>query len=172
MALQYGLRIQELMDFFCEEEHEGFSEQEIKQAEEQVGAPLPDVYREFLKAYGKDGINSFFNHIFSPPDGIFTTYQAIEEELDDWKPEFEEAVEEGNEDKYADNEYFTMWQLPKERWSEVTENYVLIWCENQGVWNAGYLLKDLLEGQPDPQVYMSINDDFITFAKVGIQSSF
>ncbi len=172
MDLQYGLSISEIMDFFCEEEHAGFTEQEIKQAEENVGASLPSVYREFLKAYGKDEINSFFNQLFSPPNDIFTTYQAIEEELEDWEPEFQEAVENGSEDEYADNEYFTMWQLPKERWNEVTENYVLIWCENQGVWNAGYLLKDLLEGQPDPQVHMSINDDFITFAKVGNTEQF
>lgn len=173
MALQYGLSIPELMDFFCEGEHEGFTEQEIKQAEENVGVSLPTVYREFLKAYGKDEINSYFNNLFCPPDEIFTTYQAIEEELEeDWKPEFQEAVEKGSEDEYADNEYFTMWQLPRERWNEVAENYVLIWCENQGVWNAGYLLKDLLEGQPDPQVYMSINDDLITFTKVGNTEQF
>ena len=66
MALQYGLSISEIMDFFCEEEHAGFTEQEIKQAEENVGASLPTVYREFLKAYGKDEINSFFNNLFSP----------------------------------------------------------------------------------------------------------
>ena len=64
MALQYGLSISEIMDFFCEEEHAGFTEQEIKQAEENVGASLPTVYREFLKAYGKDEINSFFNTFF------------------------------------------------------------------------------------------------------------
>ena len=77
MDLQYGLSISEIMDFFCEEEHAGFTEQEIKQAEENVGASLPSVYREFLKAYGKDEINSFFNQLFSPPNDIFTTYQQL-----------------------------------------------------------------------------------------------
>lgn len=165
MGLKYGIRLQELMDFFCAWAHEGFTEQEVQAAEQQVGASLPPVYRSFLMTYGKDSVNTAL-HTINAPDEIWTTYQVIKEELEgDWAPEFEEAVQTGAQDEYTDNEYFSLWQLPVERWGEITANYVLIWCENQGVWNAGYLLQDLLDGKTDPPVYISTEDDFITFQK-------
>ncbi len=52
-----------------------------------------------------------------------------------------------------------------EKWDAITKNYVLIWYENQGVWYAGYLLSDLQNGVKNPPVYISTNDDFITFKK-------
>ncbi len=166
MELTYGVKLQELMDFFCEEEHEGFTEQEIQAAEQAVGAVLPSGYRSFLLKYGKDSVNTAL-HMINAPDEIFTTYQAIKEELEgEWKEEFEEAVENGNQEKYSDNEYFSLWQLPMEQWNTITSDYVLIWCENQGVWNAGYLRQDLLDGKTDPPVYVSTEDDFITFQKL------
>lgn len=165
MELKYGIKLQELMDFFCAGEHEGFTEQEIQAAEQTVGASLPPVYRSFLMTYGKDSVNTAL-HSINAPDEIWTTYQVIKEELEgDWAPEFEESVQTGGQDEYVDNEYFSLWQLPVERWGEITANYVLIWCENQGVWNAGYLLQDLLDGKTDPPVYISTEDDFITFQK-------
>lgn len=163
--LKYGLKVGELMDFFCEGEHKGFAEQEIRVAEKNVGVSFPKSYRDFLLSYGKDAINTRHNQINHPPEEIFTSYEAIEETLEDWKEEFEEALKCGCQDDYADNGYFKLWQLPKEAWNKVTENYLLIWTENQGVWNAGYLLQDLLEGNPEPPVYISTDDDFITFQK-------
>lgn len=41
----------------------------------------------------------------------------------------------------------------------------MLWCENQGVWNAGYRLDDLQAGLSDPPLYISTNDDYISFAK-------
>ena len=162
---KYGLDIRELMDFFCQGEHKGFSEQEIQVAEQNAGASFPQSYRSFLLSYGKDAINTRYNQINNPPEEIFTSYQAIEETLEDWKEEFEEALKNGCQQDYADNGYFKLWQLPVEAWNTVTENYLLIWAENQGVWNAGYLLQELIDGNPDPPVYMSTDDDFITFQK-------
>ncbi|MCI8556951.1 MAG: hypothetical protein HFI19_04140 [Lachnospiraceae bacterium] len=163
--LKYDLSIQELMDFFYEGEHKGFSEAEIEAAEKGMGASFPLSYRRFLLEYGKDAINTRHNGLNSPPEEIFTSYQAIHETLEEWEEEFEEARRNGCQNDYADNEYFTLWQLTEEQWHTVTANYLLIWTENQGVWNAGYLLKDLLDGQPDPPIYMSTEDDFITFKK-------
>ncbi len=166
MEHTYGIKIQELMDFFCKGEHKGFSEEEIQEAEQYIGAALPDVYRRFLLTYGKDPVNTVM-HTINEPDEICTTYQVIKEDLEgEWAPEFEEAVENGEQEAYSDNEYFSLWQLPVEQWNTITENYVLIWCENQGVWNVGYLLQDLLDGKTDPPVYISTNDDFITFEKL------
>ncbi len=159
------MEIKEILDLYSKEEHSGFSEEEIVQAEEYIGVALPQIYRDFLKNYGKDKVNSYCHRLLVPEE-ISTSYQAIEEELEyDWKEEFEEVVQEGTQEEYKDNEYFTLWQLSKEEWHTITDNYVLLWVENQGVWYAGYLLSDLEQGKENPPVYVSTNDDFITFEK-------
>lgn len=170
MALRYDPTLSELMDFFCEGEHQGFPEGGLQGAETRLGMSLPPVYREFLIAYGKDKINYHFNQL-EYPGNIHTTYEILERELSeetkawDWVPEFQKAVKEGREAEYADNPLFRLWQLPKERWGEITDNYLIIWYENQGVWSAGYRVRDLLEGNPDPPVYVSVNDDYVTYRK-------
>lgn len=163
--MQYQVSIPTLMDFFCQGKHQGFSELDIQAAEETIGAALPTVYRDFLKTYGLDPINNRHNHINCPPKGIVTSYSYIQDTLEDWAEEFQEAKEQGQENRYKDNGYFALWQLPQEKWSAITDNYVLLWCENQGVWNAGYRLSDLQAGLSDPPLYISTNDDYISFAK-------
>lgn len=165
MALRYGLTIHELMDFFSEE-HKGFTEQEIQKAEQTIGVSLPVIYKDFLLKYGKDDINGGQNRILSP-NRIFTSYFAIQELLDTaLHQDFEKAIQKGTQqEKYAENPYFALWQLPKEQWNTITQNYVLIWCENQGIWYAGYWFQDLLEGEENPPIYMGINDDIIEFKK-------
>lgn len=160
--MKYELSIPELMNFFAKDGHHGFSVEEIGRAEQRLGVSLPPVYRDFLASYGQDPINTHLHQIFSPEE-IVTTYQLIEDTLKDWTPEFEIAVRDGRVEDYADNGYFKLWRLPREQWPTVTENYLLIWCENQGVWNAGYRMEDLLTGEKDPPVYISTEDDFITF---------
>ncbi len=163
--MRYHISIPTLMDFFCQGEHQGFSEEDIQASERAIGAALPVHYRDFLKMYGLDPINHRHNHINHPPEGIVTSYACIQDALEDWKEEFQEAKEQGQEERYKDNGYFALWQLPQEKWSTVTDNYVLLWSENQGIWNAGYRLSDLQAGLADPPLYISTNDDYITFAK-------
>ena len=163
--MQYQVSIPTLMDFFCQGEHQGFSEADIQTAEKTIGVALPTIYRDFLKTYGLDPINNRHNHINCPPKGIVTSYSYIQDTLEDWAEEFQEAKEQGQENRYKDNGYFALWQLPQEKWSAITDNYVLLWCENQGVWNAGYRLSDLQAGLTDPPLYISTNDDYISFAK-------
>lgn len=163
--MQYQVSISTLMDFFCQGEHQGFSENDIQAAEKAIGVTLPTVYRDFLKTYGLDPINDRHNHINRPPEGIVTSYFYIQDTLEDWAEEFQKAKEQSQQDRYKDNEYFTLWQLPQEKWSAITDNYVLLWHENQGVWNAGYRLSDLQAGLSDPPLYVSTNDDDISFAK-------
>lgn len=155
MALQYDLSLSELMDFFCEGEHQGFPEGGIQGAETRMGMSLPSFYREFLMTYGKDYINYHFNHL-EYPGNICTTYEILEDELRDRAPEFSE---------YADTPYEKLWTLPRERWGEITDNYLIIWYENQGVWSAGYRVQDLLDKNPDPPVYVCVSDDYITYQK-------
>lgn len=164
MALQYDPPLSILMDFFCTGTHQGFSAAEIQAAELRLGTALPPVYRDYLSAYGKDDVNYHFNQL-QEPEWITTTYALLAAELDERNLEFQMAVDEGREAEYADNPCFRLWQLPPERWSEVTDNHAVIWYENQGVWSAGYRLQDLLDGNPDPPVYGSVNDDYVTYEK-------
>lgn len=150
MALQYDLSLPELMDFFCEGEHQGFPEEGIQGAETRMGMSLPPFYRWFLMTYGKDYINYHFNHL-EYPGNICTTYEILEDELRDRAPEFSE---------YADTPCYKLWTLPRERWGEITDNYLIIWYENQGVWSAGYRVRDLLDGKPDLPVYVCVSDDY------------
>lgn len=165
MDLKYNLSLSELMDFFCDTKHDGFSLEEIEATGKRLGASLPQTYKNFLLTYGKDVINAHHNKLMEPQE-IYTNYEGIQEELEyDWEPEFQEAVEQGRKEEYAENPYFQLWQLPVERWNEIVEEYVLIWHENQGVWYAGYRKKDLLDGVLEPPIYISTNDDYITYEK-------
>lgn len=158
------MNIDEILDSY-QKVHKGFSEEAIIEAEQRIGAKLPEYYREYLKQYGLDKINSACHRLL-PPEEIDTSYQAIDECLKyEWQEEFEEVIQDGTKEEYGDNEYFTLWQLPVEEWKKVTENYVLLWVENQGIWYAGYLLSDLQSGNANPPVYISTEDDFITFQK-------
>ncbi len=143
----------------------GFSENEIKGAEQNIGVNLPSNYRNYLMQYGLAKINYVYNHLVKP-ENIKTTYQLIQQDIQkNWENEFLSAKNTGNMSKYNNDDYFSLWQLPVEKWSSITENYIILWSENQGVWTAGYLLKDLQAANPNPPIYISVNDDLITYVK-------
>lgn len=126
----------------------GFSENEIIRAEQNIGVTLPSNYRNYLIQYGLAKINYAYNYLVKP-ENIKTTYQLIQQDIQkNWENEFLKAKNIGNLSKYNNNEYFSLWQLPVEKWSSITENYIILWSENQGVWTAGYLLKDLQAKNP------------------------
>lgn len=143
----------------------GFSENEIIRAEQNIGVTLPSNYRNYLIQYGLAKINYAYNYLVKP-ENIKTTYQLIQQDIQkNWENEFLKAKNIGNLSKYNNNEYFSLWQLPVEKWSSITENYIILWSENQCVWTAGYLLKDLQAKKLNPPVYISVNDDLITYVK-------
>lgn len=164
MAIQYDLPLSELLDFFCEGAHQGFPEGGVQAAETRLGVKLPQFYRDYLKIYGRDEINYHFNQL-QYPGKICTSYEILENELEYQAADFQEAVDQTRETDYDKDPYFQLWQLPKERWGEVTDNYVLIWFENQGVWSAGYRLQDLLDGVPDPPVYIGENGQYAIYTQ-------
>lgn len=163
MAMKYQLTVDELITFFCEGAPAGIAETELEAAERRLGARLPKRYRDYILLCGAEGINDVYNHMNAPAE-ISTSYEMLQYEMEDRADEFEEAKQRSEEANFEGNDYFRLYCLPKERWTSLTQNYVLIWFENQGVWNAGYLLSDLLEGKEDPPVYMSTDDDFISFS--------
>ncbi len=158
--MQYQINIDELMEFVSEKPFLGFNYEEIKIAEKNIGAVLPKAYCYYLRNYGKNKINYRYNNI-NPPNEIQTSYFWLQEIIEEQKEDFKKA----QDNSLKDSVYFKLWQLTKDKWSSITDNYVLIWYENQGVWNASFKLSDLKKGIENPPVYISTNDDFISFAK-------
>ena len=60
-----------------------------------------------------------------------------------------------------DNEYS---EEQIEKILQKTENILIFWCENQGIWNAGIKEEDL--SLKNPPIYMSTNDDLYSWEKV------
>lgn len=165
MAIKYNLSLHELMDFLYGQDYEGFTEQEIQAVEHKIGVKLPTAYRNFLLKYGENTIYNAFNDLFNSLEDIHTSYQIIDDILAGLEEDFKESIRTGNQEEYADNPYFTLWQLPREEWHTITQNYVLIGCDPEGIAYEGYLLADLLDGNPDPPIYLSCDDDFIEYKR-------
>ena len=162
MGLKYNLTLHELMNFFLEQDYEGYTEQELQAAEKAVGIKLPSVYCDFLLKYGEGGV---YDNLFTTQDELCTSYEMIHETLEDLEGDFEEAERNGNQEEYADNPYFSLWHMPEEDWHTITQNYLLVGCDSQGISYSGYLVQDLLDGKNDPPVYISLDDDIIEFKK-------
>lgn len=136
----------------------GFSEEEVRSAEERLGIRIPKVYRHYLLTCGKAGLNSKMHFLYQP-DQIEFSYDVIEQSIqEEWEEEWK------NYSPDPENPYFRIHQLPREKWGEVTGNYLMIWEENQGCFHAGIRMEDL--EQEDPPVSITVDDDFFEWAEV------
>ena len=171
MAKKYGLNPFEIAEYWNQVADEwdkepfvGFDEKEIEEVEQKYGITFPEYYKKYALFCGKHKINSIQDQLNDPED-IVTTYECLEEDIEEYAEDLEDLSKEEIDELCEENDIYKLCQLPKEQWHTVTEDYVLVFCENQGVWNAGYLRSDLEQGVPNPPVYISTNDDFITFEK-------
>lgn len=123
MDIGYDL-ISEMMDFFCDTGHQGFSAEEIEAAERRLGVSFPHTYRSFLRTYGKDEVTTYDSTLIGPGE-IYSSYE----------------LSEGD---------------------HTEDEYIIIWYE-KGEWYAGFLKRDLLDGVPDPFVYLCTDDDRLSF---------
>lgn len=142
---------------FGEGKAKGFSEKKIAAFEAEKGVKLPAALREYYLTCGKASLNSA-NHEMLTPDKsaklmnrITFTYELMEEDLETFKKDGEEDYEE----------LAKLRVLPRERWGEVLDNYLLILVENQGCYYVGIKAEDL--SQPNPKVYYS--DDLFSWAE-------
>ncbi len=171
MAKKYGLNPFEIAEYWNQvademdtEPFTGFEAAEIEAVEQKYGITFPEYYKKYTMFCGKHNINSIQDQL-NPPKDIDTTYEYLEEDIDEYAEELEGLSEQEIQELCEENDIYKLCRLPKEEWHTVTQEYVLVFCENQGVWNAGYLRSDLEKGVPNPPVYISTNDDFITFKK-------
>ena len=109
----------------------GFSEKTVASYEEEAGIHLPAALREYYLACGKASLNCALHEIFVPDKKakLFKKRLTFSYDHIDWDLEyFKKAGEEDYE------ELAKLRVLPRERWGEVTGNYLLFWCENMYSW--------------------------------------
>ena len=137
----------------------GFSEKTVASYEEEAGIHLPAALREYYLACGKASLNCALHEIFVPDKKakLFKKRLTFSYDHIDWDLEyFKKAGEEDYE------ELAKLRVLPRERWGEVTGNYLLFWWRIQGCWYAGIKAEDLT--QPNPAVYYNDQDDVYSWA--------
>ena len=144
---------------FGEGKATGFSEKTIAAYETAAGIRLPAALRDYYRACGKASLNCALHEIFIPDKKakrfqkrLTFSYDHIDEDL--------ETFSQPGEEDYP--ELAKIRALPREKWGEVTGNYLLFWCENQGCWYAGIKAEDLT--QPNPAVYYNDQDDMYSWA--------
>ena len=138
---------------FGEGKATGFSEKTIAAYETAAGIRLPAALRDYYRACGKASLNCALHEIFIPDKKakrfqkrLTFSYDHIDEDLE----------------TFSYPELAKIRALPREKWGEVTGNYLLFWCENQGCWYAGIKAEDLT--QPNPAVYYNDQDDIYSWA--------
>lgn len=115
--------------------------EEINKTEIRLKTNFPKVLRRYYHECGDLEINSCFSSILNLDEiGFSHTWER-------------EALED---DEVSNNE---IEKLLKE-----TDNFLIFWTENQGVWNAGIKKEDL--SLENPPVYMTTNDDLYSWEKV------
>lgn len=138
---------------------EGFPEALVASYEAGAGLRLPAALRDFLLACGKASLNRMLHRIAVPhqdaapfDDNLTFSHEYLADELDCNDPEDDTPEQK------------QLRALPRERWGELTGNYLLICWENQGSWCAGIRKEDL--DQPDPAVWQDDDMPLPTWTKV------
>lgn len=147
MRIQYHLSPIELIEIFEPKlPIEGCSEEEIKEAEERLHIRIPAVYREYMLKCGKCSLNQDPNYMYTPKK-LYLTYDENREYRDsDYDPDDPDWAVDGwfinGEHKTMINPFGVVFQHPEEEWGQFVKNYLMIWLENQGVWEAGICVDD------------------------------
>ena len=115
--------------------------EEINRTEIRLKTNLPRVLRRYYHECGDFDINRCLSSILNLDEIGFSH---------DWE---REALED---DGVSEDEI--------EKSLEQTDNFLIFWTENQGVWNAGIKKEDL--SLENPPVYMTTNDDLYSWEKV------
>lgn len=115
--------------------------EQIYKTEIRLKTDLPRVLKRYYHECGDFDINSCFSEILNLEDIEFS-HNWLKEQLED--------------DDYSQEEI--------EKILKETDNFLIFWTENQGVWNAGIKKEDL--SLENPPVYMTTNDDLYTWKKV------
>ena len=115
--------------------------EDINKTEIKLKINFPKVLRRYYHECGDLEINSCFSSILNLDEiGFSHTWER-------------EALED---DEVSNDEI--------EKALKQTDNFLIFWTENQGVWNAGIKKEDL--SLENPPVYMTTNDDLYSWKKI------
>lgn len=128
---QYNKRIDVILDNVITANN-GFSKDEIVALESKYSIKIPEILKDYYLKYAKHKINYVNNYIFEPAK-VQTLHHLLEmiheEDPEDFVDTYEKSLEE----------------------MKAAGNYLIFYCENQGVWQAGIDMNSLSE--EDPKVY-------------------
>lgn len=108
---------------------------------------MPRILDDFLSVAMDQSLFSTAD-IYTDSSNLGYFYEWIEEEIEERQEDWEECPEECSEDPY-----FPFSQIPKEQWSELVSDYLLIGSDyGVGVVSFGIRNEDLSEDNPDVYV--------------------
>lgn len=128
----------------------------LSQAQQEKNIKLPPVLFEFLSLAADSPLFKTADIWTDKLNVLYFSYDGIQEWIDGDKEYWEKEPW-----KYADNEYYQLYKIPKEQWGERVSNYLLIGSDyGAGIVKFGISLEEM--GQEEPPVYMLIEEDSIT----------
>lgn len=128
----------------------------LRQAEREKNLTLPPALFEFWSLAADCPLFGTADIWTKRRDFFWCSYDSIQEWIDNDKAYWEKAPQ-----NYADNEYYKLYQLPKEQWGKRVPNYLQIGSDyGAGIAKFGIGLDEI--GQDDPPVYMLIEGSPLT----------
>ena len=148
MSFRYDLTAVEILKLLGYAEPVG--KDGLLQAEREKNLKLPPALFEFWSLTADSPLFETADIWTKRRDFCWFTYDSIQEWIDCEKEYWEKAPQ-----KYADNEYYQLYKLPKEKWKSRVLNYLQIGSDyGAGIVKFGICLGEI--EQENPPVYMLI----------------
>ena len=148
MSFRYDLTAVEILKLLGYAEPVG--KDGLLQAEREKNLKLPPALFEFWSLTADSPLFETADIWTKRRDFCWFTYDSIQEWIDCEKEYWEKAPQ-----KYADNEYYQLYKLPREQWGSRVENYLQIGSDyGAGIVKFGICLDEI--EQENPPVYMLI----------------
>lgn len=148
MSFRYDLTAAQILRILGYTEPVG--KEVLLQAEREKNLKLPSALFEFWSLAMDNPLFETADIWTKKRDFFWLSYDGIQEWIDGDKEYWEK-----NPQKYADNEYYQLYKLPKEQWGSRVANYLQIGSDyGAGISKMGIRLDELK--QDNPPVYMLI----------------
>ena len=154
MSFRYDLTAVDILKLLGYTEPVG--KEALLRAEGEKNLKLPPALFEFWSLAADSPLFKTADIWAKKRDFFWFSYDSIQEWIDSDKEYWEKEPQ-----KYADNEYYQFYKLPREKWGSRVENYLQIGSDfGAGISKLGIRLNEI--GQDNPPVYILIEGDTIT----------
>ena len=154
MSFRYDLTAVEILKLLGYTEPVG--KDTLLQAEREKNLKLPPALFEFWSLAADSTLFETADIWTKRRDFCWFSYDSIQEWIDGDKEYWEKDPQ-----KYADNEYYQLYKLPKVEWGSYVPNYLQIGSDyGAGISKFGICLGEI--EQVDPPVYILIEENSIT----------